>query len=92
MRSPLARLGLTLAFVVGVLPLGLHAQTPASVPPRVSVVYTGRSLGALGARRQQDEHELLTEQAHAEGGHLLPREPRRVARAGDRDLPPWFGA
>jgi len=33
---------------------------------RVSIVYTGRSLGALGLRRAQDEHELLTEQAVAE--------------------------
>lgn len=43
------------------------AQTAPAEPPRVSIIYTGRSLGALGARRQQDEHELLTEQAHAEG-------------------------
>lgn len=34
---------------------------------RVSIVYTGRSLGALGVLRAQDEHELLTEQANAEG-------------------------
>ena len=34
---------------------------------RVSIVYTGRSLGALGVRRSQDEHELLTEQANTEG-------------------------
>ena len=33
---------------------------------RVSLVYTGRSLGALGVRRSQDEHELLTERAAAE--------------------------
>jgi len=33
---------------------------------RVSIVYTGRSLGALGVRRAQDEHELLTEQANTE--------------------------
>ncbi|HEX7024384.1 MAG TPA: hypothetical protein VF187_06170, partial [Gemmatimonadales bacterium] len=33
---------------------------------RISVVYTGRSFGALGVRRAQDEHELLTEQANAE--------------------------
>ncbi|MEY4609629.1 MAG: hypothetical protein RL625_1846, partial [Gemmatimonadota bacterium] len=51
-------------------PLSQAQASPATPPakaPRVSVVYTGRSLGALGARRQQDEHELLTEQAHAEG-------------------------
>lgn len=34
---------------------------------RVSVLYTGRSLGALGTSRSQDEHDLLTEQAVAEG-------------------------
>jgi hypothetical protein len=33
---------------------------------RVSFIYTGRSLGALGVRRWQVEHELLTEQANAE--------------------------
>ena len=44
---------------------------PAGAQPvrdstRISIVYTGRSLGALGVRRSQDEHELLTEQAAAE--------------------------
>ena len=34
---------------------------------RFSIVYTGRSLGALGVLRAQDEHELLTEQANADG-------------------------
>ena len=38
----------------------------ASDTTRVSILYTGRSLGALGVRRWQDEHELLTEQANAE--------------------------
>jgi hypothetical protein len=33
---------------------------------RISIVYTGRSLGALGVRRSQDEHELLTEQSSTE--------------------------
>ena len=33
---------------------------------RVSLIYTGRSFGALGVQRAQDEHELLTEQANAE--------------------------
>lgn len=48
---------------------------------RVSVIYTGRSLGALGVRRAQDEHELLTEQAITEGlsfklvSHLAWRAP-----------------
>lgn len=30
----------------------------------LSLIYTGRSLGALGALRSQDEHELLTERAN----------------------------
>ena len=50
------------------------AITPGSVAEaqgaadttRVSILYTGRSLGALGVRRWQDEHELLTEQANTE--------------------------
>lgn len=48
---------------------------------RASVIYTGRSLGALGVRRAQDEHELLTEQANADGvpfklvSHLAWRAP-----------------
>ncbi len=33
---------------------------------RIAIVYTGRSLGALGAVRAQEEHELLTEQALTE--------------------------
>jgi hypothetical protein len=33
---------------------------------RLSLIYTGRSLGALGALRSQDEHDLLTEQANVE--------------------------
>jgi len=41
------------------------AQNPADTT-RVSILYTGKSLGALGVRRWQDEHELLTEQANAE--------------------------
>ncbi|CAN5163342.1 hypothetical protein BH23GEM2_BH23GEM2_24930 [soil metagenome] len=47
----------------------------------VSILYTGRSFGALGVRRAQDEHELLTEQANAEGApfklvsHLAWRVP-----------------
>jgi hypothetical protein len=51
----------------------VHAQTRAPVPGEenggvvVSIVYTGRSLGALGVLRSQDEHELLTEQANREG-------------------------
>jgi hypothetical protein len=47
----------------------LHAQPAPSAPAatRVSVLYTGKSLGALGVRRAQDEHDLLTEQAVREG-------------------------
>lgn len=44
---------------------GAPAQAPAD-SARVAIVYTGRSLGALGVRRAQDEHELLTEQAVTE--------------------------
>lgn len=60
------------------------AQAPDSVV-RVSIVYTGRSLGALGKLRAQEEHELLTEQANAEGvpfrlvSHLCWRLPGLVA-------------
>ena len=38
----------------------VRAQQPE---PRVAIVYTARSLGALGVRRAQEEHELLTEVA-----------------------------
>ena len=37
---------------------------------RVSIIYTGKSLGALGKFRFQDEHELLTEQAIIEGNSI----------------------
>jgi hypothetical protein len=40
----------------------LAQQADTSV--RVSITYSGRSLGALGAVRSQDEHELLTEAAN----------------------------
>lgn len=32
----------------------------------VSIIYTGKSLGALGVQREQEEHELVTEQANSE--------------------------
>lgn len=32
----------------------------------ISIIYTGRSLGALGVMRSQEEHELVTEQANSE--------------------------
>lgn len=43
----------------GAKPLAATIQTPG-----LSLIYTGRSLGALGALRSQDEHELLTERAN----------------------------
>ena len=43
------------------------AAQSAAPPSRATIVYTGRSLGALGVRRAQDEHELITEQARTEG-------------------------
>jgi hypothetical protein len=79
MRSPLVRFWLPLLCLLSATslrpgavsqaqtPSRAVAQRPAADAPHVSIVYTGRSLGALGARRQQDEHELLTEQAYAEG-------------------------
>ena len=50
------------------VPSPAPAPKPAPAPPvampGLSLIYTGRSLGALGALRSQDEHELLTEQAN----------------------------
>jgi hypothetical protein len=43
-----------------------EAMAQSSVDTRVSILYTGRSLGAMGVRRWQEEHELLTEQANVE--------------------------
>jgi hypothetical protein len=65
MPSPLR--GVLLVLAAGVAPLVAIAAQSAPPPERVAIVYTGRSLGALGVRRAQDEHELLTEQARAEG-------------------------
>jgi 2',3'-cyclic-nucleotide 2'-phosphodiesterase (5'-nucleotidase family) len=45
-------------------PPSLPAAASAGAMPGLSVIYTGRSLGALGALRSQDEHELLTERAN----------------------------
>ncbi len=39
-------------------------RTPPPSSSGLSLIYTGRSLGALGALRSQDEHELLTERAN----------------------------
>ena len=44
----------------------LPAQTRGDTV-RVSIVYTGRTFGALGVRQAQSEHELLTQQANTEG-------------------------
>ena len=65
--SFLHRRGRLALFVVapGMVAWPAESQIPQD-STRVSIVYTGRSLGALGVRRSQDEHELLTEQASAE--------------------------
>lgn len=66
-----------LALVIALAAPALAAQ-PAR---RVSIVYTGRSLGALGSLRSQQEHELLTEVAVADSlsfklvSHLAWRAP-----------------
>ncbi len=49
------------------LPSGWARAQGRDVDVGVSIVYTGRSLGALGVLRAQDEHELVTEQANVEG-------------------------
>lgn len=54
------------ACVPALLVVGLAVAGEAQ-DVRISIVYTGRSLGALGVLRAQDEHELLTEQANSEG-------------------------
>jgi hypothetical protein len=59
------------------------AQNPADTI-RVSLIYTGRTFGALGVRRAQSEHELLTEQANREksafklASHMAWRAPGLV--------------
>lgn len=54
-----------LGFALVLVAVGANAQSSADTA-RVSLIYTGRSLGALGVQRAQDEHELLTEQANVE--------------------------
>lgn len=72
------------ACALSAAPIAAHGQSAAPVADRIAIVYTGRSLGALGVRRAQDEHELLTEQAGAEGvpfklvSHLAWRAPGLV--------------
>ena len=67
MASFLHRRGRLVLFVatLGIVARPAQSQTRLD-STRVSIVYTGRSLGALGVRRAQDEHELLTEQAGIE--------------------------
>jgi len=71
--------GLALLFLA-TSPQKAFAQNTADAS-RISIVYTGRSLGALGVRRAQDEHELLTERAVADSipfklvSHLAWRAP-----------------
>ena len=43
---------------------------PVAPEVRVSIVYTGRSLGALGVLQDPDEHELLVEEAKRAGTPL----------------------
>jgi len=84
------------ACVAVVFCLAALAARPAHAQPdpdtaRVSIVYTGRSLGALGARRWQDEHELLTEQANVESvpfklvSHMAWRAPGIVIFMSGRE-------
>ena len=61
------RLFPSILLLLGSIAIGRAAAQVAPSPERVSIIYSGRSLGALGVRRAQDEHELLTEQARAEG-------------------------
>jgi 2',3'-cyclic-nucleotide 2'-phosphodiesterase (5'-nucleotidase family) len=50
----------------GILLAAARAATAQTIDTtRVSILYTGQSLGALGVLRAQAEHELLTEQANA---------------------------
>jgi hypothetical protein len=78
--SRLTRAVFALLAAVGAFAAPATAQQPRD-SLRASVIYTGRSLGALGVRRAQDEHELITEQANAEGvpfklvSHLAWRAP-----------------
>ncbi len=64
LRAP--ALVLALAAALTLQPLVAPAQQ-AREPLRVRLIYTGRSLGALGVLRDPDEHELLIETARAAG-------------------------
>jgi len=55
--------------LLSILNLGAQLASPTDYPKdtnTVSILYTGRSLGALGVLRSQEEHELLTEQANTD--------------------------
>lgn len=82
-RMPVIRIVLAWASAGLMVGRPVAAQSPDSLA-RITIVYTGRSLGALGVLRAQDEHELLTEQANAEGvpfrlvSHMAWRHPGLV--------------
>ena len=60
--------GVALVALVAAALLGSRPTSAQGVrdSARVAIVYTGRSLGALGFRRAQEEHDLLAEQAVVE--------------------------
>ena len=55
-----------MVFLWSTTPFIVLAQTQQSTR-KISIVYSGRSMGALGHTRSQEEHELLTRQAAQEG-------------------------
>lgn len=66
LRTSKIKMRIGIGFLFGLL---FFFQIKAQSPPGkdtcdISILYTGRSLGALGVLRSQDEHELLTEQAN----------------------------
>lgn len=61
LRYGLIVITLTLMHLVDLL-----AQSSSADTTRLSIIYTGRTLGALGVQREQEEHELITEQANRE--------------------------
>ena len=80
-RMPAVSVALACGSVVGLIAgPPVSAQSTDSLV-QISIVYTGRSLGAMGVLRAQEEHELLTEQATAEGvpfrlvSHMCWRRP-----------------
>ncbi|HNR07855.1 MAG TPA: hypothetical protein PKM27_11115 [Saprospiraceae bacterium] len=57
---------LVICFFFLVWKLQLIALPGTADTTGISIIYTGRSLGALGVMRSQEEHELVTEQANTE--------------------------